>query len=72
VTLRPRRYRGAPLLEGVISDNYLPNSGDSTDPWITLFKKINTDYNGDAAWDGNVVYGFLVRVPGGPAPTAGR
>jgi len=50
--------KGAPLLEGVISDNYLPNAGDTADPWITLFKKVNADYNSNAAWDGNVIYGM--------------
>ncbi len=52
--------KGAPLLEGVISDNYLPNAGDDSDPWITLFKKINAQYNGNAPWDGNVIYGMAV------------
>jgi ABC-type branched-subunit amino acid transport system substrate-binding protein len=52
--------KGAPLLEGVISDNYLPNAGDDSDPWITLFKKVNRQYNGNAPWDGNVVYGMAV------------
>jgi branched-chain amino acid transport system substrate-binding protein len=51
---------GAPLLEGVISDNYLPNASDTTDPWIQLFQRINTQYNGNAPWDGNVEYGMAV------------
>jgi branched-chain amino acid transport system substrate-binding protein len=50
--------KGAPLLEGVISDNYLPNSSDDSDPWIAAFKKINTQYNPSGPWDGNVVYGY--------------
>jgi branched-chain amino acid transport system substrate-binding protein len=52
--------KGAPLLEGVISDNYLPNAGESDNPWIKLFQQINTQYNGNAPWDGNVEYGMAV------------
>jgi ABC-type branched-subunit amino acid transport system substrate-binding protein len=52
--------KGAPLLEGVISDNYLPNAADTTNPWIQLFTKINKDFNGNAPIDGNVIYGYAV------------
>jgi ABC-type branched-subunit amino acid transport system substrate-binding protein len=52
--------KGAPLLEGVITDNYLPLSSDTSDPWITQFQKINSQYNNNASWDGNVEYGMAV------------
>jgi branched-chain amino acid transport system substrate-binding protein len=52
--------KGAPLLEGVISDNYLPNASDDTDPWVTLFKHVDQQYNSNAPWDGNVEYGMAV------------
>ncbi len=52
--------KGAPLLEGVISDGYLPLSNDATNPWITLFQKVNTTYNSNAPFDGNVEYGMAV------------
>ena len=52
--------KGAPLLEGVISDNYLPNAGETDNPWIKLFQKVNEKYNGNAPWDGNVEYGMAV------------
>ena len=52
--------KGAPLLEGVITDNYLPNASDTSDPWITLFQKVNTQYNNGASFDGNVEYGMAV------------
>ncbi|HKD98953.1 MAG TPA: ABC transporter substrate-binding protein [Micromonosporaceae bacterium] len=52
--------KGAPLLEGVISDSYLPLASDTTDPWITLFQQINQQYNGNAPFDGNVEYGMAV------------
>ena len=54
--------KGAPLLEGVISDNYLPNAADTANPWIKLFQKINQQYNGSAPWDGNVEYGMAVGL----------
>jgi hypothetical protein len=67
---------GAPLLEGVISDNYLPSASDSANPWIKLFQQINQQYNGNAPWDGNVEYGMAVGYmfvqalkAAGPNPT---
>jgi branched-chain amino acid transport system substrate-binding protein len=49
---------GEPLLEGVISDGYLPLTSDEADPWIQLFLKVNKDYNNNAPFDGNVEYGM--------------
>jgi ABC-type branched-subunit amino acid transport system substrate-binding protein len=49
-----------PLLEGVISDAYLPSVDDASNGWISLFQRLNTQYNGNAPWDGNVLYGFSV------------
>lgn len=49
-----------PLLEGVISDSYLPSADDTSNGWISLFQRLNTQYNGNAPWDGNVEYGFSV------------
>jgi ABC-type branched-subunit amino acid transport system substrate-binding protein len=49
-----------PLLEGVISDSYFPSVDDASNGWISLFRRLNTQYNGDAPWDGNVLYGFSV------------
>jgi branched-chain amino acid transport system substrate-binding protein len=51
---------GAPLLEGLVTDDYLPLATDKTDPWITQFMKINTQYNNNAPFDGNVEYGMAV------------
>ena len=33
---------------------------DTSNPWIQLFTKVNTDYNKGAAFDGNTVYGMSV------------
>jgi ABC-type branched-subunit amino acid transport system substrate-binding protein len=49
-----------PLLEGVISDSYLPSVDDTSNGWISLFRRLNTQYNNDAPFDGNVEYGFSV------------
>ncbi|MCL3817116.1 ABC transporter substrate-binding protein [Aeromicrobium wangtongii] len=50
----------APLLEGFLSTNYLPSQFDDDNEWITLFKKINEDYNKGAPFTGNTVYGMTV------------
>jgi ABC-type branched-subunit amino acid transport system substrate-binding protein len=50
----------APLLEGVVAANYLPLATDDANPWIQLFKKVNSAHNGNAEFDNNVVYGMSV------------
>ena len=52
--------KGAPLLEGVITDGYLPLASDNSNPWIKLFKMVNPQYNSNAPFDGNVEYGMAV------------
>jgi ABC-type branched-subunit amino acid transport system substrate-binding protein len=51
---------GTPLLEGLVSASYLPAVDDTANPWVALFQKVNKDFNGDAPFDGNVLYGFSV------------
>ena len=46
------------VLQGFISTNYLPFGQD--DEWRALFEEINTEYNNDAPFDGNTVYGMSV------------
>jgi branched-chain amino acid transport system substrate-binding protein len=61
-TLAKQLGAAAPLLDGMVAANYLPASNDDTNPWIPLFKQINTKYNGNAAFDNNIVYGMSVGV----------
>ncbi|MDT7546442.1 MAG: branched-chain amino acid transport system substrate-binding protein, partial [Actinomycetota bacterium] len=49
---------GAQLLNGIVSDSYLPLTSDTSDPWITLFKKIHDKYIPSLPFDGNVEYGM--------------
>jgi ABC-type branched-subunit amino acid transport system substrate-binding protein len=48
---------GGQLLGGMVTDTYLPLVGDSTNPWITLFKHIHDQIIPSLPWDGNVLYG---------------
>jgi hypothetical protein len=50
----------AALLTGMTSDNYLPLSSDTSNPWITLFKSVKDQYAPNLPFDGNVVYGEAV------------
>src|SRR3954470_12503881 len=59
-TLAKSLGAAAPLLEGVVAANYLPLANDDANPWIQLFKKVNTQYNGNAEFDNNIVYGMSV------------
>jgi ABC-type branched-subunit amino acid transport system substrate-binding protein len=48
------------LVEGAITDAYLPSPTDTSNPWIQLFKKIHDKYDKSAPFDGNVEYGMAV------------
>ena len=49
---------GTGLIEGAITDGYLPSSSDTSNPWIQLFEKIHAQYDAKAPFDGNVKYGM--------------
>lgn len=59
-TLAKQLGANAGLLEGMVGANYLPMQNDAADPWIQLFTRVNKEYNGDAPFDGNTVYGMAV------------
>jgi branched-chain amino acid transport system substrate-binding protein len=49
---------GTALIEGALTDAYLPATTDSSNPWIALFRKIHDKYDAKAPFDGNVEYGM--------------
>jgi ABC-type branched-subunit amino acid transport system substrate-binding protein len=49
---------GTALIEGAITDGYLPSTADTTNPWVKLFIKIHDQYDHSAPFDGNVEYGI--------------
>jgi ABC-type branched-subunit amino acid transport system substrate-binding protein len=49
---------GAALINGAITDGYLPSFSDTSNPWISLFLKIHNQYDKAAPFDGNVEYGM--------------
>jgi branched-chain amino acid transport system substrate-binding protein len=49
---------GTGLIEGAITDGYLPSTADTSNPWIQLFLKIHDQYDKQAPFDGNVEYGM--------------
>ncbi len=49
---------GTALIEGAITDGYLPSTADTSNPWIQLFQKIHDQYDKQAPFDGNVEYGM--------------
>ena len=69
---------GSQLINGIISDGYLPSLGSAGNSWITLFKKVHDQYDPKAPFDGNLLYGdgrrLHVRaghVQGRPQPDPG-
>jgi len=49
---------GTGLIEGAITDGYLPSNTDTSNPWIQLFMKVHAQYDPSAPFDGNVEYGM--------------
>jgi branched-chain amino acid transport system substrate-binding protein len=49
---------GAALIEGAITDGYIPSPGDTSNPWVALFKKVHDQYDASAPFDGNVMDGM--------------
>jgi ABC-type branched-subunit amino acid transport system substrate-binding protein len=54
------KVNGSQLINGMISDGYLPSLGSASNSWITLFKKVHDQYDAKAPFDGNVLYGEAV------------
>ncbi|HTU96860.1 MAG TPA: ABC transporter substrate-binding protein [Solirubrobacteraceae bacterium] len=52
------KVSGTGLIEGAITDGYLPSNTDVSNPWIKLFEKIHAQYDAKAPFDGNVEYGM--------------
>ncbi len=49
---------GTELIEGAITDGYLPSVSETSNPWIALFKKVHEKYDASVPFDGNVEYGM--------------
>ena len=54
------KVNGSQLINGIISDGYLPALGVASNSWITLFKKVHDQYDAKAPMDGNVLFGEAV------------
>jgi ABC-type branched-subunit amino acid transport system substrate-binding protein len=57
-TVSKGKASGTALIEGAITDAYLPSSSDTSNPWIQLFQKVHAQYDNSAPFDGNVEYGM--------------
>jgi ABC-type branched-subunit amino acid transport system substrate-binding protein len=57
-TVSKGKASGTALIEGAVTDGYLPSNTDTSNPWIALFKKIHDQYDASAPFDGNVEYGM--------------
>jgi ABC-type branched-subunit amino acid transport system substrate-binding protein len=49
---------GTGLIDGAITDGYLPSPTDTSNSWIKLFMKVHAQYDSSAPFDGNVEYGM--------------
>jgi ABC-type branched-subunit amino acid transport system substrate-binding protein len=67
---------GASLIDGIVTDSYLPPLADAGNSWIKLFTQIHDQYIPKLPMDGNVGYGFALAytfvealAKAGPNPT---
>jgi branched-chain amino acid transport system substrate-binding protein len=49
---------GTGLIDGAITDGYLPSTTDTSNPWVQFFKKIMAQYDPGAPFDYNTEYGL--------------
>ena len=49
---------GGSLINGMISDTYLPPFSETGNAWVQLFTKVHAQYDASAPLDGNVEYGM--------------
>jgi ABC-type branched-subunit amino acid transport system substrate-binding protein len=49
---------GTALIDGAITDFYLPSVNDTSNPWIKLFAKVHSQYDASVPFDGNVEIGI--------------
>jgi branched-chain amino acid transport system substrate-binding protein len=57
-TISKGKASGTALIEGALTDGYLPSPTDTSNPWIQLFQKVHAQYDAKAPFDGNVEYGM--------------
>jgi branched-chain amino acid transport system substrate-binding protein len=57
-TISKGKASGTALIDGAITDGYLPSTADTSNPWIQLFMKVHNQYDKSAPFDGNVEYGM--------------
>jgi ABC-type branched-subunit amino acid transport system substrate-binding protein len=57
-TVSKGKASGTGLIEGTYTNGYLPSSADTSNAWVSFFKKIKEQYDTGAPWDGNVLYGL--------------
>jgi ABC-type branched-subunit amino acid transport system substrate-binding protein len=57
-TISKGKASGTGLIEGAITDGYLPSPTNTSDAWIKLFMKIHAQYDAKVPFDGNVEYGM--------------
>jgi branched-chain amino acid transport system substrate-binding protein len=57
-TISKGKASGTALIEGAITDGYLPSPADASNPWIQLFMKIHSQYDASEPFDGNTTDGM--------------
>jgi ABC-type branched-subunit amino acid transport system substrate-binding protein len=57
-TVSKGKASGTGLIEGTITDGYLPSNTDTSNPWVQLFMKVHAQYDASVPFDGNVEYGM--------------
>jgi ABC-type branched-subunit amino acid transport system substrate-binding protein len=57
-TVSKGKASGTALIEGAYTNGYLPSSSDTSNAWVSFFKKIKEQYDPSVPFDGNVLYGM--------------
>jgi branched-chain amino acid transport system substrate-binding protein len=52
------KVHGARLIQGLVTDGFVPAAGDRRNSWVQLFRDVHDRYIPTLPFDGNVVYGM--------------
>ncbi len=52
------RVNGNELLQGAVTDAFLPSPDDTSNPWIHLFRMVDAQYDSNLPFDSNIEYGM--------------
>jgi ABC-type branched-subunit amino acid transport system substrate-binding protein len=79
VKAHQKKVKASRLIQGIVTDSFLPSPADTRNSWVQLFRRIHDRYIPKLPFDSNVMYGMAAAYTfvqamqaAGPDPTRDR